>query len=608
MDPDATDRPGIVDDAAVSPKAAAKPPPDSYDRLPSSPASDDLDAADGDCGSLDRAEDGAETDDGESAVENAPEEPPGELPEAGTEAEAGAEAEVDECESLRTDVGEYVDTVVHTAAFTAGVKSEHERVQSLIYNLVDKVKNRSDVAGDVESDGARDVEFAGARAVSSEDPSASGTASAAAAPEGVPYGDQRAYCTVPGLDADPGRIHALFWTQSSETITLTVVLAVAPPPASARDVTVVFGSTSVTVVVRGARILREDVAAGLDADSCLWSLDRSDSARPSLTLELEKVDATWWPTLFKSHDPATYRLYQSTSSAAAPSAATAAEMAGSLSNYDESRPSTSVPVPPAPQKEPYSPTAEAPPPDVLPPTSDTESKTPAVPSASDIAAYGTPETPSSKSPPSREDLDDIISQYRTAFEAQEAGAAEAALQLATFYHHGIGVERDVSEAAKLFRFALENGVLDNLAAFQLGLIYNQGCEGLHADPKEAVRWWLVSAKLGNAVAMFNLGVMFMKGSGCTMDPGIAMQFFTQAHAINPKLRPPEFTPVQLAERVAQASRLKKLRQKAELTDEERQRRHDQAMETLRYTMYGTAFVLGTTVSAVLLRIWWKNRL
>jgi hypothetical protein len=60
--------------------------------------------------------------------------------------------------------------------------------------------------------------------------------------------------------------------------------------------------------------------------------------------------------------------------------------------------------------------------------------------------------------------------------------------------------------------------------------------------------------------------------------------------------------------VAQASRLKKLRQKADLTDEERQRRHDQALETLRFTVYGTACVVGTAVSAVLLRNWWRNRL
>lgn len=249
------------------------------------------------------------------------------------------------------------------------------------------------------------------------------------------------------------------------------------------------------------------------------------------------------------------------------------------------------------------------------------------PTNADLSSYGTPgpakSTTLAKSeegaaeggapnprnrPPAGANIESIIKEYRTAYEKQGPGAPEAALQLATFYLHGIGVEQSEAEAARFYRFALERGVVDGLAAFQLGLIYNQGCPGLEADPKEAVRWWLVSAKLGNAIAMYNLGVMFMKGSGCTMDPNIAIQFFQQAQSINPKLRVPEFSSAQLAERVAQASRLRKRKQKADLSDEERQRRNEQAMETLRYTMYGTVAVVGTTISLVVLRNWWRNRL
>lgn len=617
-----------------SPKKPLKPRADSYDHPPSSPASDDPDTPeeeppaavaeepDAESANEPDAEPAPEPDaapapepDAEPApdpdAEPAPDpdaksapEPDAESapvfdaeaapePDADTAPEADAEpplSDTAEPDSLEDTVGEYVESTMSTAAFAAGVKGEHERVQSLIYNLVDKVKQRPD----------------GGESATAADSAASAernTAAEAPAPKGVPYGDQRAYSA--GAPASE-LIHELFWMQNSETVTLTVVLDVSPPPASARDVTVVFGAESISVLVRGACALREDLAAGLDADACLWSLDRSKANAPALTLELEKSTVAWWPTLFKSHDPSSYRLYQSnpTSSSAEKADAAAARANSSAAEASQR---AQVPAPPPPQAQPLTPTADARPPDAPPPAPSSE-EAPVVPSKRDVTAYGIPETPSAKSPPSREDLDGIISQYRTSFDAGGPGAAEAALQLATFYHHGIGVERDVARAARLFRFALEHGVMDNLAAFQLGLIYNQGCPGLTADPKEAVRWWLVSAKLGNAVAMFNLGVMFMKGSGCVMDPQTAMQFFTQAHAINPKLRPPEFTPVQLAERVTQASKLKKLRQKAELTDEERKRRHDQAMETLRYTMYGTAFVVGTTVSAILLRNWWKNRL
>lgn len=616
MDPDAAAHPA-PEAAAPSPQKPAAPEPakpakPAAPEPPSSPASDDpeqpahaMEAAGGAAPATEAvADEGAETagdvaeapgalaaDDAAAGGDGVVVEPSGD--DVGQEA---AEEEQEHGENAGGDaaegVAEFVDEVVHNASFAAGVHGEHERVQSLIYNLVDKVKARGDE---------------GAGAQPPESPHAPATPAPPAA--GVPYGDQRAYCAGAGGDSgDSGLVRDLFWTQNSETLTLTVVLAASPPPASAREVTVVFGPATLVVLVRGEHVLRETLAVPLDADACLWSLDRSHPAAPALTLELEKATAAWWQTLFQSHDPATYRLHQPAAPADRPDSGAARRAEGGDPASATPPPSLLPPPPPPPQAVPLAPTDDAPPPDAPPPPRGSEQRFPIVPSGRDVSAFGKSERSVMKSPPSREDLDGIIAQYRIAFEAGGPGAAEAALQLATFYHHGIGVERDVANAAKLFRYALENGVLDNLAAFQLGLIYNQGCPGLASDPKEAVRWWLVSAKLGNAVAMFNLGVMFMKGSGCTMDPTIAMQFFQQAHAINPKLRPPKFTPVQLAERVQQASRLKKMRQKADLTDEERKRRYDQAMDTLRYTAYGTVLVVGTTVSAVLLRNWWKNRL
>lgn len=482
----------------------------------------------------------------------------------------GSEVAVAEPELDRDSaVGEVVESIVQNASFAVGLDAEKERVQSLITNLVGKVKQK-------QSDDSAAVASPVSDPVS---PPASG----------IPRGDQRAYCCTADETSRGG--NDVYWTETPETITLTIVLA--SEPASAREVAVIFGSASVAVRVCGTSVLQEETFAPLDADSCLWSLDRSKPDAPALTLELEKMPPlTWWPTVFKSHDPSSYVLYQ-------PPAATGSESPAP------------APPPPVPQAAALVPTDDAPPPDSPPPADEltAPSSSPITPSRSDVAAFGKPKNAAEpKGAATREELDGIITQYRTAYEKQGPGAPEAALQLATFYHHGIGVERNVAEAATLYRFGMENGVIDQLAAFQLGLIYNQGCPGLIADPKEAVRWWLVAAKLGNAVAMFNLGVMFMKGSGCAMDPTIAMRFFNQAHVINPKLRPPDFSPMQLTERVAQATRLKKERQRAELSEEDRQARLEEAKETLRYAFYGTALIVGTTVSAVFIRNWWRNRL
>lgn len=526
----------------------------SYDHPPTSPASSDVD--------------------GGSPREVEVTHAPVEIVDA-TEDDAVADGEDSEVAvaelELDTDaaVGEVVESILQNASSAFGLDAEKERVQSLITNLVGKVKQK-------QSDDSATVASPVSDPVS---PPASG----------IPRGDQRAYCCTADEIARGG--NDVYWTQTPETITLTIVLA--SGPASAREVAVIFGSASVAVRVCGTSVLQKETFASLDADSCLWSLDRSKPDAPALTLELEKMPPlTWWPTVFKSHDPSSYVLYQTPAAAGSESPAPA-------------------PPPPVPQAATLVPTDDAPPPDSPPPANNLSAPSSSLvtPSESDVAAFGKPKDAAErKGAATREELDGIITQYRTAYEKQGPGAPEAALQLATFYHHGIGVERNVAEAATLYRFGMENGVIDQLAAFQLGLIYNQGCPGLIADPKEAVRWWMVAAKLGNAVAMFNLGVMFMKGSGCVMDPTIAMRFFNQAHLINPKLRPPDFSPMQLTERVAQATRLKKERRKAELSEEDRQARLEEAKETLRYALYGTALVVGATVSAVLVRNWWRNRL
>jgi TPR repeat protein len=512
----------------------------------------------------------------------------------------------------------FVDSVVENAAFAHGLESERARVQSLINNLVDKVKR-----------GPEEETAAGPDDDTDDDDDATEHAAAAAAAGtehkplpaglhvGVPYGDLRSWCAAkPSSSSSSAAAEGgvelqsdMFWSQTMENVTLTFILQVTQEvTTTARDVRVLFRPGSLAVSVAGESLVDEQLMYSIDVDLSLWSLDRSNPDAPALTLELEKTKQQWWPSLFACTEPAVYAVHQPKAPA-------------HLTKAHEQQP---PPPPPPPPPQEYSEKAcgTAPPPDTPPPSqlsaghvhatgsSESSSASPTdQPGGTGAQASSNHGTRVGRSEgPKRGDIEKVVEQYRLAFDGGGPGAAEAALQLAAFHHHGIGVKKDDAHAARLYRYALERGVLDSSAAFQLGLLYNQGCDGLNADPEEAVRWWTVSAKLGNPVALFNLGVMYMNGSGCVMDPQLAMTFFERAHSMNPQLRPPMFSSAQLNERVAQASRMNKLKYKSRVSEVDRQRRLAEAKDALRLVLYGSVAVFTVGISAAVIRNWWRNRL
>jgi CS domain/Sel1 repeat len=504
-------------------------------------------------------------------------EPPGSVTAGSVQRQNGARTMPAPAESeepgFAEAVTQCVDSMVSNATFSHDLSLERARVQSLINNLVDKVKR-----------GPAEEEPSNVEVPKKEQPLPPGFFN------GVPYGDLRSFCVAKSTDHGVELDNDMVWSQTTENVTLTVAVN-AEFEVTARDVNVLFHPTALAVTVLGMPRLRERLPHGIDVDGSLWSLDRSNPAAPYLILELEKANQTWWSTLFVSHDPVTYAIH-------------------SLKVTQDAHARTKVPPPPPPQEHLEEASATAPPPDTPPPP-------PSEPKPTHEAAVDEPDRASDEKKeskparvegPVRADIEKIVAQYRVAFESGGPSAAEAALQLAAFHHHGVGVKKDDAHAARLYRYALERGALDSSAAFQLGLLYNQGCEGLEANPEEAVRWWTVSAKLGNPVALFNLGVMYMNGSGCTMDPQYAMALFERAHSMNSQLRPPVFTPAQLNERKAQAARQKKIRRKSAVTDPERQRRLADAKDTLRLAFYGSVAVATVGVTAVLVRNWWRNRL
>ena len=477
-------------------------------------------------------------------------------------------------------VDEIVNEAVEKATVVSSLNAEKRHVQSLINKLVSRVQTEASTAAKATP--------------TTPTPEPPRTESV-----GVPLGDHRPR-------ALPN--YPLIWTQTLDSVTLSIPV---PSWVSKRQVSVAFVSGAISVRVMRSHSqeplihISEPLLQPIDPDGCMWSLEGSLSR--VLTLELEKLRNRWWPKLFMADDPALYTI-------AHPSASKLA------ANSTSVPPAISPPEnPPQAASDPQSPTS------VQTGAESGDSVESAVSEMVDeivdIAASrkknGTSEVAQraagvegrrTQRVITKADLPKLIEKYRENVDRDDQTSPEAALQLATFYHHGVGVEKDDKEAARLYRYALERGAIDPSAAFQLGLIYNQGAPGLESDPKEAVRWWRLSATLGNSVAMFNLGVMYMNGSGCDMDPIVATKWFQQAQALNPQLQPPQFTRAQLEQRITQALKLKKERMKRSLPPEERQRRKEQALKNVRTIAYGTTALAGIAISMFAVRYWLRNRL
>ena len=69
-----------------------------------------------------------------------------------------------------------------------------------------------------------------------------------------------------------------------------------------------------------------------------------------------------------------------------------------------------------------------------------------------------------------------------------------------------------------YRLAADQG--DAIAQFNLGVMYAKGA-GVLKDDAEAVRWYRLAADQGDAIAQFNLGVMYAKGAGVLKDSVLA---------------------------------------------------------------------------------------
>ena len=81
---------------------------------------------------------------------------------------------------------------------------------------------------------------------------------------------------------------------------------------------------------------------------------------------------------------------------------------------------------------------------------------------------------------------------------------------------------DFQTALKEWKPLADQG--DAIAQYNLGLMYAYG-EGVPEDDAEAVRWYRLAADQGHAGAQYNLGVMYANGRGVPEDDAEAVRWY-----------------------------------------------------------------------------------
>jgi TPR repeat protein len=107
--------------------------------------------------------------------------------------------------------------------------------------------------------------------------------------------------------------------------------------------------------------------------------------------------------------------------------------------------------------------------------------------------------------------------------AAEKGNPDAISQMADMYRTGDGVEKNHSDAFKLYTLAAEKGSSD--AQLYLAESYHWGNNGLEKNISEALKWYKLSAEGGNHDAMNALGFIYYRGEGVTQDYNEAFYWF-----------------------------------------------------------------------------------
>jgi hypothetical protein len=107
----------------------------------------------------------------------------------------------------------------------------------------------------------------------------------------------------------------------------------------------------------------------------------------------------------------------------------------------------------------------------------------------------------------------------------QVGYAPAQYELARLYVDGLGVERNLKQAAFWYRRAADQSNAE--AQNNLGSLYAKG-QGVRKSQSQAAHWYGLAAAQNNPEATSNLGVMYLRGRGVRRDPVRAFQLFLRA--------------------------------------------------------------------------------
>jgi TPR repeat protein len=108
-----------------------------------------------------------------------------------------------------------------------------------------------------------------------------------------------------------------------------------------------------------------------------------------------------------------------------------------------------------------------------------------------------------------------------------AGDANSQYLVAFAYQNGVGVPKDLAQAAKWYRKAAEAGNRRSMEI--LGTLYERGLGGLPKDDVQAVNWYRKAAEAGDAFGMNSLGSTYEHGQGgLPKDDAQAVEWFRKA--------------------------------------------------------------------------------
>jgi TPR repeat protein len=121
---------------------------------------------------------------------------------------------------------------------------------------------------------------------------------------------------------------------------------------------------------------------------------------------------------------------------------------------------------------------------------------------------------------------DPFRQRQALIDAARAGDAHAQFLLGDVYRVGDEyTEQDFVEAVRWYRLAAKQG--DACAQNNLGAMY-QHAMGVAYDPAEAARWYRAAAVQGLDVAEFNMAMCYLHGAGVEQNDELAVALLDQA--------------------------------------------------------------------------------